>query len=195
MEQLDLSQIHFATPEIAESWKRGCEKDALKRQQRQKRPLPMKVLIWTEINEHPGISWRHLNEIFTKHSLSAALRWLLKNGLIKRIESTWFDGRGRKPTQYFAVSRPFMVAYAKTVRLNHDRGDFSRDDKEDFYGSLVTIWSEPKPIVIKVPSRNSSYPFKTVLKRTIEKRFIRLTHQERRRLDATLVQIAAGKRT
>lgn len=188
MEQFDLSQIPFATPEIAESWKRGCEKDALKQ------PLPMRYLVWIEINERPGISWRQLNEIFTKHSLSVALLWLREKGLIKRIESTWFDERGRKPTQYFAVSRPFMVAYAKTVRLKHDRGDFLRGDKEDFYGSLVTVWSEPKPSAIKVPGRNSSYPFKTKFRRTIVKRFIRLTHEERKRLDATLVQIAAGKR-
>lgn len=195
MKQLDLSQIPFATAEIAESWKRDYKKGVLKGHQRRKHPLPMRCLVWIEINEHPGKSWRQLNEVFTKHSLSAALSWLLKKGLVKRIESTWFDGRGRKPTRYFAISRPFMVTYAKTIRLKHNRGDFSKGDKESFYGSLVTVMGEPITTWIKDPRLDPRFQFKKDVRQRPRKCFIRLTHEERRRLDATLIQIAAGKRS
>lgn len=189
-------QIRFATPEIAESWTRGFERDALKRGQGQKRPLPMKVLIWMEIYRHGkyGVYWRKLDLFFTKHSLGLALPLLLNKGLIERIEDTAYRGRGRKPTRYFVRHRPFLIGYAKTISLKHDRGDFSKGEKEDFYGTLVIKWREPQTIWTKDSSLDPIFPFRKVCRPMLRKRFIRLTPGEKEKLDAYLVRIAAGKR-
>jgi hypothetical protein len=188
MEQLDLSRIPFVTATIAESWKRSYEK-ALKGQQRRKHPLPIRYLIWIEINDHPGISWRHLNQIYTKHSLSV-LSWLLKRGLIRRVEDKNYSGRGRKPTRYFAISRPFVTHPGYHI------------GKTPIFGTLSTRKSEWFSVVIKDPNPLDKSPFKKVIKRRVTRYIQRFPEEkkwiEKRRKDdeafAAVTQLAERKR-
>jgi len=203
VKQPDLSKVNFATEEIAESWKQYYE-DALESKQRRKRSLSMLYLIWQTIHKHTkwkkkkneidrrtGIGWRQLNRTFTKHSLSMALSLLLEEGLIERIEDMTYKGRGRKPTRYFALRRPFVTYPGYYI------GEIP------IFGTLSTRHGKwARDIVIKDPNSKGSYLWNKVAKRRVTQSIRRLSREkewiDRRCADdepfAAAVRLAEGKR-
>lgn len=179
VKQPDLSKVHFATEEIAESWKQYYE-DALEGKQRRKRSLSMLYLVWmtihertkwkkkkNEIDRRSGIGWRQLNRTFTKHSLSLALSLLLKKGLIERIEDTTYKGRGRKPTRYFALRRPFVTHPGYYI------GEIP------IFGTLSTRHGKwARDIVIKDPNSKGSDLWKKAAKRRVTQSIRRLSREK-----------------
>lgn len=187
MEEPFFPDVNYASPEIAESWKRHYEQEDLRRQNRRKRPLPMFVLVWMTIDEQSGISWRQLAQIYTRHSLNDALPFLLKIGVIKRVEETDYDGRGRKPVRYYCLSRPFVPYPAKTVR--------SKYGKALFFGKWVTRESNrgEQFAIVKDPNSKEAFPFKQVVRKPSPKRFIRLFLEEREWLDDYMAWMEAKR--
>jgi hypothetical protein len=177
MEEPFFPDVNYATPEIAESWKRHYEQENLKMQNRRKRPLLMFVLVWMTISEDSGISWRQLAQIYTRHSLDNALRKLLRIDVIKRVEETDYDGRGRKPVRYYCLGRPFVPVPAKTVR--------SKYGKTHFFGKWVMRKSNraEQSVIIKDPNSKGAFPFKKVVRKPPPKRFVRLFPEEKKGLD------------
>jgi hypothetical protein len=176
MEEPFFPDVNYATPEIAESWKRHYEQENLKMQNRRKRPLPMWMLIWTEIDDHPGISWRQLCGRFTKHSLSDGLEFLVGRNLVLRVEGG-ICRRGRKQVRYFPLYPPFIPYPAKTVR--------SKYGKTHFFGKWVMRESNraEQSVIIKDPNSKEAFPFKKVVRKPPPKRFIRLFPEEKKKFD------------
>jgi hypothetical protein len=184
MEQLDVPKIRYATPEIAESCERFYQRDTLRREQGRKRFPPMWVRVWMEIDGHTkwkkneidkrtGMSWRQLNRIFTKHSLSLSLSLLLNKGLIERIQVRVYKGRGRKPTRYFALCRPFVTHPGYFIRGT------------PFFGLMATRRRKQEfHMTIRDKNSQDKFPFKNVVKVSVSTtRFVRLFSRERKAID------------
>jgi len=153
----DMSEIRYATPEIAASWKLHYERKALESQQKRKRPLPTWFEIWACINRHPGISWQQFTEKFTRHSLNDSLLFLIKErGVIQRVEGEKVKGAGRgpKPTRYFPL-QSLGVTYS---------GYYI--GKTPVFGVLCTrrTDTDPRPVLVKDKLSQEKFPFKRVTK-------------------------------
>jgi len=163
---------NYATPEIAESWRRFYEQEKRKKRKRQPPRIPIKLQIFSTLQAHEaGLTWKELRRFYRKASLSRGLKALITEGVVKKDNNS-----GRYWTEYSANgwvyagkklgSVPFFGIWASR-ESNQEERTFIVDKK----GADANRSSIGRP------------SFKEVVRKPEPTRFVRLFHEEKKEFD------------
>lgn len=166
---------NYATPEIAESWRRFYEQEKHKERKRQPPRIPIKLQIFSTLQAHEaGLTWKELRRFYLKASLSRGLKALITEGAVKKDNNS-----GRYWTEYNATC--WVYAGKKLGSVPFFGTWASRESNQEVRAFIVDKkGADANRSPIDCPKDLS---FKEVIRKPEPTRFVRLYPEEKKKFD------------